>query len=449
MGSLMSSEIAIRVEGLSKCYEVYELPRDRLKQFLYSGLTNILGLKPQKFFREFWALKDISFELNKGDSLGIVGKNGSGKSTLLQILCGILSSTSGSFEVVGRVVALLELGSGFNPEFSGRENIYLNASLLGLNREEIDSYLDQIIDFAEVDAHLDQPLRTYSTGMMLRLAFAVAVHSNPDILVIDEALAVGDELFQRKCFSKIESMRRLGVTLVIVSHSSSAIIEHCNKVIFLHHGNKFAFGHPKDVIGFYHKYIYSAPEESEKIKNEIVEGNFLELDPIHLSAENHEESFFDPNLVSKSQVAYGSNGATIHSFGIYKLSGEQVNILTNDRDYFYEYKVAFHQGAEKIKFGMLIKTVSGMELGGAIFTPPDPKNKINEGDFYTIRFKFSCRLNPGLFFLNAGILGSIDNQENFLHRIEDAICFRVKNSTNSCANGIVNFGVVSELIKHD
>ena len=446
----MSSDLAIRVKNLSKCYKVYRLPKDRLKQLLTSATYNFLGLKPQNFFSEFWALKNVSFEVKKGSSLGIVGKNGSGKSTLLQILCGILSPSGGSFEVVGRVVALLELGSGFNPEFTGRENIYLNASLLGLDREEVNSSLDQIIAFADVDQYLDQPLKTYSTGMMLRLAFAVAVHSNPDVLVIDEALAVGDELFQRKCFSKIDSMRNHGVTFVLVSHSSSAIIEHCSEVIFLHQGNKVAFGRAKEVISFYHKFIYAEPEEAKKIKNEIMEGNvFLETDPIHLSAEIEDSSSFDPNLISKSQVAYGTNGATIHSSGIYKLSGEQVNILSNDRDYIFEYKVTFHRSAEKIKFGMLIKTVSGLELGGTISTLPESKNIINEGDFYTIRFKFYCCLNPGLFFLNAGILGSVDGQENFLHRIEDATCFRVKNFANSYANGIVNFGVVSEVIKHD
>lgn len=446
----MSFDIAIRVEGLSKCYEVYEHPRDRLKQFFLSRSCYFLKLKPKKYFREFWALKDVSFEVKKGESLGIVGRNGSGKSTLLQILCGIITPSGGSFEVAGRIVALLELGSGFNLEFTGRENVYLNASLLGLSRVEIDKLLGQIIDFAEVDSYIDQPLKTYSTGMMLRLAFAVAVHSNPDILVIDEALAVGDELFQRKCFSKIESMRSIGVTLIMVSHSSSAIIDHCNKAIFLDHGNKISFGRAKNVIGLYHKYIYAAPEELEKIKNEPIDKkNVVELDPTHLSKENECEPFYDPNFLSKSQVAYGTNAATIHSFGIYKLSGEQVNLLTGDHDYIYEYKVDFHGDAERIKFGMLIKTVSGIELGGSISTFSKLKSNITASDSYTARFKFSCYLNSGVYFLNAGILGSVNNQEVFLHRIEDAICFRVIEPAKTYANGIVNFGIISELIRHD
>jgi lipopolysaccharide transport system ATP-binding protein len=450
MGSLMSSEIAIRVEGLSKCYEVYELPRDRLKQFFFSGAYHLLGLKRRKFFREFWALKDISFQVKKGDSLGIVGKNGSGKSTLLQILCGILSPSGGTFEVVGRTVALLELGSGFNTEFTGRENIYLNASLLGLSRVEIDSLLNQIINFAEVDLYLDQPLKTYSTGMMLRLAFAVAVHSKPDILVIDEALAVGDELFQRKCFSRINSMRASGVTLILVSHSSGAILEHCSQVLFLDKGDRVTFGIAKDVVSAYHKFIYAGTELSGRIKREFIHRDFLGGSNNAASEVlNDEEFLFDPMLMSQSKVVYSENGALIHSVGIYSLNGEQVNILKSGSDYFFQYSAIFHTESKKVKFGMLLKTVSGFELGGGRATLADlgVDEVIKSGESFTIRFKFSCSLNPGIYFINAGILGLINEEEFFLHRIEDAICFRVPTTENSPVNGVINFGVVPRLTK--
>ena len=197
----MSSEIAIKVENLSKCYHIYDQPRDRLKQMILPRMQRAIGMQPRQYFREFWALKDVSFEVKKGETVGIIGRNGSGKSTLLQMVCGTLNPTSGSIQTSGRIAALLELGSGFNPEFTGRENVYLNGAVLGLSRDEIDVRFDEIAAFAEIGEFIDQPVKTYSSGMMVRLAFAVAINVDPQILVVDEALSVGDELFQRKCFS--------------------------------------------------------------------------------------------------------------------------------------------------------------------------------------------------------------------------------------------------------
>ena len=201
------SDVAIRIQNLSKCYHIYDKPRDRLMQMLARGR--------KQYFREFWALKEVSLDVKKGETVGIIGRNGSGKSTLLQMICGTLNPTSGSIQANGRIAALLELGSGFNPEFTGRENVYMNGSILGLSKEEIDSRFDDIAAFADIGEFIEQPVKTYSSGMMVRLAFSVAINVEPEILVVDEALSVGDEIFQRKCFSRIEAIRAGGATIHI------------------------------------------------------------------------------------------------------------------------------------------------------------------------------------------------------------------------------------------
>ncbi|HHQ4708182.1 TPA: ABC transporter ATP-binding protein, partial [Aeromonas veronii] len=225
----MFSDIAIKVENLSKCYEVYDTPRDRLKQFIFPRMQSVVRIvERQNYFREFWALRNVNFEVKKGETVGIIGCNGSGKSTLLQMICGTLNPTSGSINTKGRIAALLELGSGFNPEFTGRENVYLNGAVLGLSNKEIDERFDDIADFADIGEFIERPVKTYSSGMTVRLAFAVQAMVDPDILVVDEALAVGDEKFQRKCFARLEELKSKGSSILFVSHSSASIVELCD-----------------------------------------------------------------------------------------------------------------------------------------------------------------------------------------------------------------------------
>lgn len=232
----MSSDTAIKVDKIHKCFHIYEQPRDRMKQFLLPATQSLLGMERRNYFREFWALKDVSFEIKKGETIGIVGRNGAGKSTLLQIICGTLTPTSGNTEINGRVAALLELGAGFNPEFSGRENIYLNGSILGLKKEEIDARYSEIVEFADIGEFIDQPVKTYSSGMYVRLAFAVQACVDPDILIIDEALAVGDIGFQYKCFKRIERLRERGTTILMVTHSTGSILEYANRCLVMDNG---------------------------------------------------------------------------------------------------------------------------------------------------------------------------------------------------------------------
>lgn len=248
----MSSDIAILVSHLSKCYEIYDTPRDRLKQFVLPRVRHMVGKAHKQYFREFWALKDVSFEIKKGETIGIIGRNGSGKSTLLQMICGTLTPTGGDVEVNGRVAALLELGSGFNPEFTGRENVYMNAAVLGLTNDEIDAQFDKIVAFADIGEFIEQPVKTYSSGMFVRLAFAVVVHVQPDILVVDEALSVGDIAFQNRCMQRIRQLKEAGASILFVSHDLSTVQILCDRVIWIKHGLIQQYGYAGEVCQNYY-----------------------------------------------------------------------------------------------------------------------------------------------------------------------------------------------------
>lgn len=237
------TDIAIRVQNLSKCYQIYDRPQDRLKQSLWRGR--------KQFYREFWALKDVSFEIRKGETVGIIGRNGSGKSTLLQMICGTLTPTSGSIQTNGRIAALLELGSGFNPEFTGRENVYMNGAILGLSKEEIDARFDDIAAFADIGDFIEQPVKTYSSGMFVRLAFAVNIVVQPDIMIVDEALAVGDMNFQAKCMTALTRIQENGATVLFVSHDIGAVKSLCERGIYLESGMVKTIGKAPDVAELY------------------------------------------------------------------------------------------------------------------------------------------------------------------------------------------------------
>lgn len=256
----MLSNALIRVENLGKCYQIFAKPQDRLKQLLHGSIARVLGLPSPVYGREFWALQGVSFSLSRGETVGIVGKNGSGKSTLLQMICGVLNPSTGHVITSGRVAALLELGSGFNPDFTGLENIYLNASILGLSKGEIDERLPEIVSFADIGAYIDQPIRTYSSGMVARLAFSVAVQVDPDILIVDEALSVGDMAFQEKSFTRMKKIKEDGVSILFVSHSLSAVRNFCDRAIWIDDGKVKAIGERLTICDEYQQYVESQIE---------------------------------------------------------------------------------------------------------------------------------------------------------------------------------------------
>ena len=243
----MDNKIAIKVDQVSKMYKLYDRPMDRLKESL--------GLTRKKKYREHWALNKVSFEVKKGETIGIIGTNGSGKSTILKIITGVLNPTEGEVTIDGRISALLELGAGFNMEYTGIENVYLNGMMIGFTKEEIDERLDDILKFADIGDFVNQPCKTYSSGMFVRLAFAVAINIDPEILIVDEALSVGDVFFQSKCYKKFEEFKEQGKTIIFVSHDLSSISKYCDRVVLLNKGDKMAEGAPKEMIGLYKRVL--------------------------------------------------------------------------------------------------------------------------------------------------------------------------------------------------
>ncbi len=252
----MSSDIAIQVKNISKHFLMFEKPEHRLKQMIVPKLQRLAGQQPKLYYRDFVAVNDVSFEVERGATVGIIGRNGSGKSTLLQMICGTLQPSHGSVLVNGRIAALLELGAGFNPEFTGRENVYMNAAILGLSRKETEERFEEIERFADIGIFIDQPVKSYSSGMYVRLAFAVAINVEPDILIVDEALAVGDEAFQRKCFARIEQIKENGATILFVSHGSQTIVQLCDRAILMDRGEVILDGVPKTVVNQYLRLLH-------------------------------------------------------------------------------------------------------------------------------------------------------------------------------------------------
>lgn len=338
-------DVAIRVQGLSKRYEIYSNPRDRLKQFLLPRLQRSTGRVPQQYFREFWAVKGVSFEIQRGETVGIIGRNGSGKSTLLQMICGTLTPTSGTVETRGRIAALLELGSGFNPEFTGRENVYLNAAVLGMSTQEIDNRFDDIAAFADIRQFMDQPVKVYSSGMLARLAFSVAVQVDPDVLVVDEALSVGDMAFQEKSFTRMKKIRDAGTSILFVSHSPSAVRNFCNRAIWLDTGQMRAIGDRLAVCDQYQN------EMEDRIRQEshpkpVVPANALMVREISVDADNtisvvairSDKKFYQMGDDIKIEVSLKfKDMPLVYGVGLifYDLKGNIVTILNTLRDDIY------------------------------------------------------------------------------------------------------------------
>jgi lipopolysaccharide transport system ATP-binding protein len=435
------SEMAISLKNVSKCFKRYGRPVDRLKDLLLPGKGRA---------SEFWALRNISLEVPKGQTLGILGRNGSGKSTLLQIIVGTMTPTTGEIQVKGRVSALLELGSGFNPEFTGRQNVFFNGRLLGLSQKELEAKFDQIAAFADIGDFIEQPVKTYSSGMFVRLAFAVATSVEPDILVIDEALSVGDEAFQRKCFARLKTIQERGGTILFVSHSATAVIELCTSAILMDRAELLVSANPKSVVSYYQKLIYAPAAQIESLRQELRSLN--NQSTVNQSAKPNNlgtkpsiprlkpSAFYDPELIPNSTISYLSLGAEIEQPHLTTLEGETVNILTRRSHYIYTYRVKFSETVYRVRFGMLIKTISGLELGGAVSHTQDKVIEcVERGSIIQVQFKFHCSLQPGVYFLNAGVLGMVDNTEGFLHRCIDAAMFKVQPEEDMLETGAVDF----------
>jgi lipopolysaccharide transport system ATP-binding protein len=428
--------VAISVRGLGKCYRIYNRPQDRLKQALCRGR--------KQYFREFWALRNVSLEVHRGETVGVMGRNGCGKSTLLQLICGTLTPTAGQVEIHGRIAALLELGAGFNPEFTGRDNVYTNAAILGLSRQEIDARYQDIVAFAELGDFIDRPVKTYSSGMHVRLAFAVAISIEPDILVVDEALAVGDEAFQRKCYARIQAIQERGGTILFVSHASAAIVELCNRAVLLDRGELLLSGRPKTVVNKYHKLLYTPADQLASFREEIrhfretADGSPPEAETPSARPKGRSSSArFDAEMKSKSAVLYTSRGAEIIDPRITTLAGEQVNVLVPHEEYEVRYRTRFTKPAFRVLWGTIIKSVLGTILSG-MAVPRAPEDHVPAGSEVELALRFRCQLLPGVYFANVGVHGIVDGEEGYLHRMTDRLMFRVLEGSNLSTVGPVD-----------
>ena len=425
---MSSNDIAIRVSNLSKCYQIYNTPRDRLKQFVLPRLQRLAGQPPKQHFREFWALKDVSFEVKKGETVGIIGRNGSGKSTLLQMICGTLTPTSGSIQTNGRIAALLELGSGFNPEFTGCENVYMNASVLGLSNEEISARFEEISAFADIGQFIEQPVKTYSSGMMVRLAFAVAISVAPDVLVIDEALAVGDAAFQRKCMRKINELSESGVTLLFVSHSIETVRKICSKALYLGSGTMCSFGTAKNVCIEYERDLFGASQGSEESLKDCDGG---------ISVAVAVESRLDPDLLVTNEKVYGDGRAKIIDISITNKRQQKINVIEPGVGFVISYQAIFSSFVAYPIFGMMITNREGVCVFGTNTEghPLSARHYI-AGEKVMISFHLTNNLGPGVYYLTCGIHSS-DNKDGlvYLQRRMDALILKIVARDGECVGG--------------
>ena len=435
----MTTDIAIRVQNLSKCYQIYDNPGDRLKQFIVPRLKRLFGLSHTPYYREFWALKDISFEVKRGGTVGIIGRNGSGKSTLLQIICGTLSPTGGTVQTNGRIAALLELGSGFNPEFTGRENVYLNAAVLGLSKEEVDARFDQITAFADIGQFIEQPVKTYSSGMMLRLAFAVIAHVDADILIIDEALAVGDAFFTQKCMRFLRSFMKTG-TILFVSHDTSAIVNLCSKAVLLVGGQIKAAGTAKHVTEIYLESLYEASQGEIQIDKK---SDFFIDDEFHIESDyrdvrealinnstlrNDIEIFkFDPE-----NAGFGTGSAVISSVVLKDSGGVPLSWVIGGEVVILEIRCKTHQPMSNPIVGFQFKD----RLGQIIFADNTYLTycfefpAVDQGQELIARFEFHLPILPsGDYTISVALAEG--TQENHVqhHWMHDALSVKVHSSS--------------------
>lgn len=417
----MAEDIAISVNDVSKMYKLYDNPMDRLKESL--------GLSRKKKYKEHYALNHVSFQVHKGETVGIIGTNGSGKSTILKIITGVLSPTGGEVSVNGRISALLELGAGFNGEYSGLENVYLNGSMIGFSREEIDAKLQSILDFADIGEFIHQPVKTYSSGMFVRLAFAVAINIDPEILIVDEALSVGDVFFQAKCYRKFEEFKEMGKTILFVSHDLSSIGKYCDRVVLLNKGEKLAEGGAKEMVNLYRRVLvnqYDDADLEEGAENaeagqdgQLTDGTAGE----NVSKKEYAgggRAMKDSLNLNPKVLEYGSKLGEIVDFAIRDDTGMITNVIEKGKEFSVQMKVRFQADVNDPIFAFTLKDLKGTEITGTNtmyeHTPVKPQKA---GDVREITFKQIMPLEAGEYMLCLGCTGYKDGDFTVFHRLYD------------------------------
>ncbi|MEE0667474.1 ABC transporter ATP-binding protein [Holdemanella biformis] len=376
----------IEIKNISKIYNLYNKPSDRLKEALFSRKSR---------HTEFAALNDVSFNVNKGEILGIIGKNGSGKSTILKIITSVLTPTSGECIVKGKIAALLELGAGFNMEYTGIENIYLNGQMIGFSKDEMDKKLQDIIDFADIGEHIYQPVKTYSSGMFARLAFSVAISVDPDILIVDEALSVGDVFFQNKCYRRFEEFRERGKTILFVTHDMGSVIRYCNRCVLLNAGKKVAEGKPQEMVDLYKRIMVGQWNENEESSEEV--------SSIQSSNVKNDQLWKDQISTNPDIEVYGDGRADIIDFGIFSDTGDIGNNVYKGDYYSVKMKVRINEDNLNPIFAFKLRDIKGTELTGTNTMLEDiDTSQCKKGDIVTITFRQKQYLQPGQYLVSFG-----------------------------------------------
>jgi len=435
---MCSDELVVRVDDLGKRYEIYDTPRSRLKQFVVPPLTRALGYPGKDYFKEFWALRDISFEIKRGDSFGVIGRNGSGKSTLLQLITGTLAPTTGSVYTKGRIAALLELGSGFNSEYTGRENVFLNGILLGMSREEIEAKFDAIAAFADIGEYLEQPVKTYSSGMLVRLAFAVQVQVNPDILIIDEALAVGDALFQKRCYERIERLLGDGVTLIFVSHDQESVRTLTRRALLLHGGRQVVSGASSETILAYRKLLH----EEESAYFSAIARNIVARQKITSEVKSENKALDGKSGLGRSeQMSFGDGGIRIGSVVTTDSTGEPCAVFYPGDTIRIGAHCISEINSNKINIGIRIRSREGIKVyswgtlnqdmqvrAGLRDGPLFWERHIQAGERFCVWFECECTVGANLYEVQAfaSYEGKPDyTEQRILHWKDEAAFFQV------------------------
>ncbi len=418
------SEVAIRVDDVSKLYKLYDKPSDRLKESL--------GLTRKKLYKEHYALHNVSFDVKRGETVGIIGTNGSGKSTILKIITGVLNPSGGHVEIDGRISALLELGAGFNMEYTGIENIYLNGTMIGFSREEIDAKMQDILDFADIGDFVHQPVKTYSSGMFVRLAFAVAINIDPEILIVDEALSVGDVFFQAKCYKKFEDFKKMGKTILFVSHDLGSISKYCDRVVLLNRGKKLAEGTPKEMVSMYKRIMVNQDKAEEIAAHQMDMSSLEEDDEKEIKEAACEGQWKNHYNLNPDVDEYGNGAAEIEDFAIIDENGNYTNAIVKGTRFRLKSKVKFKQDIHDPIFTYTFKNIQGVAITGTntMYEKKDvPLAK--EGETYVATFEQDMFLQGGEYLLSMSCTGYRDGEFQVYHRLYDVCNVTVVSDKNT------------------
>lgn len=461
-------EYMIDVQGVTKIYKLYEKPIDRLKESL--------SLTHKNYHRDFYALNLVSFSVAKGESVGIIGTNGSGKSTMLKIITGVLTQTAGTVNVRGKVCALLELGAGFNMDYTGIENIYMNGTMMGFSREEMDAKLQEILDFADIGDFVYQPVKNYSSGMFVRLAFALNIAVDPEVLIVDEALSVGDVFFQAKCYHRMDELKKKGTTILMVTHDMGSVMKYCDKVVLLNKGEKVAEGAPGDMVDLYKKILagqfdgnvdeviagqdFGVESVGSVAVNQSADGASVEKQAeksaqAALEAEAGGQTNIGAHALMKEQIqlnpqvqAYGNGKAEIYDLGIVDERGKLTNVILKGEMFAIRERIRFHADIESPIFTFTIKDKRGNDLSGTntMFEGKEIP-AVHAGDSYDCEFRQKMSLQGGEYLLSMSCTGFEQGEHTVYHRMYDVASLTVISNKNTV--GVYDMESEVSLVRHE